>query len=47
MIAIFVGLLKFLGVCFAAFIVFAIWAICHVGKRGDRQKKWWEDDERC
>lgn len=45
MIAILAGLLKFLGVCLAVFIVFALWARVHVGKTSGKQEKWWEDDE--
>lgn len=45
MIAILAGVLKFLGVCFIVFIVFALWACVHVGKMRDKQEKWWEDDE--
>ena len=45
MIAIFIGLLKFLGVCFLAFVGFVCWACVHVGKMHEEEKEWWADDE--
>lgn len=36
----------FLGVVLVFLILFVLWACVHVGKRGDRQREWWRDDER-
>ena len=46
MTAILIGLLKFPGACFFIFFCIMLYACVHVGKRGDRQREWWRDDER-
>lgn len=46
MTAILLTIFKIVGICIFAFICFALYACVHVGKRGDRQREWWRDDER-